>query len=132
VRLRATVRHGAGFGGRPPFAPFARAASALAGERAFPPFRPSATAARFFLDKQAVRFVELDTFLDRGRVVGGQDAVGEISASCVGAFSHRQGFGKRRSVIAAVFFDVGRFKLDGENGVGHARNIPNRLGSVKC
>jgi hypothetical protein len=35
------------FFGRPPFAPFARAASALASERTLPPLRPKATAAGF-------------------------------------------------------------------------------------
>lgn len=35
------------FFGRPPFAPLARAASALASDVTLPPFRPSATAAGF-------------------------------------------------------------------------------------
>lgn len=36
------------FFGRPPFAPLARAASALASDRTLPPLRPNATAAGFF------------------------------------------------------------------------------------
>lgn len=45
VRVRSRQR--VGFLGRPPFAPLARAASALASDVALPPLRPSATAAGF-------------------------------------------------------------------------------------
>lgn len=45
--MRRTEDHAAGFFGRPPFAPLARAASAFAADRTLPPLRPKSTAAGF-------------------------------------------------------------------------------------
>lgn len=84
------------FFGRPPFAPFARAAVAFASDRTDPPFRPSATAAGFLrgIQQESICFVEGDTFRAGDVEVFRRDAVavGGVGASGVIAFGHQEGF----------------------------------------
>ena len=108
------------FTGRPPSAPFARAAAAFAAVLAFPPLRPRATAAGFFLatgvevsngrtTKRAGVVVRgfLGKALHFGWLVGIQ---GQSDSGQRGFREHDHGGGV---------------------GVRHVSNIPKRLGYVK-
>lgn len=108
---------GFSFRGRPPLAPLARAASALASLVTFPPLRPSATAAGFL----------------RG-MAGIQRLQGGVVGIAGGAHLLALGWRPRGDVVrefAAQLFVGAKGGFGGLLGGRHRVNIPNRLGSVK-
>ena len=97
---------GFGFGGRPPFAPFARAAWVFASDVTCPPVRPSATAAGFL----------------RG-----------MGQPCEMRQSARVDVGAVRALGADRGQGGGQEHLEqgGDMRLSHRRILPNRLGYVK-
>ena len=115
-----TPYHGGVLRGRPPLAPLRRAAAALAAERACPPLRPKATAARFLRGTAATLAGHVP-----GDVARGQR--GHASQGQMGEFA-REGL-----EAGVVLRGEGPISLrhEGASGDVHRRIIPNRLGSVK-
>lgn len=106
------------FLGRPPLAPFARAAAAFASDVTLPPLRPSATAAGF-LRGTAGAFPCL------------HDAPQRTAREVVdGAEQHLSGKERRGCVRAGVEHLDGGGEF-GRVGLQHGSKIPNRLGYVK-
>lgn len=119
------------FVGRPPLAPLARAASALASDVTLPPFRPSATAAGF-LRGTTTPLGQRRHRRDASRL--GQPAV----------ISHKDAefFGGVATHVLASLFRLlehaleavgvrGVLPLQGELHLSHRRIKPYRLGYVK-
>ena len=114
-----------GLGGLPPFSPLARAASALAFDVDCPPLRPNSTAAGFLRGT-------LDSFRRAGVVFGvlrfAFFRVAAVARSIVAEVQTVDAGLPRGQGFAALVFLGNLF--DGWEGVCHAPNIPNRLGSV--
>ena len=104
-------------GGLPPFAPLARAALAFASERAFPPLRPSATAAGFLRRAISVAFRGLHRQLRK--------ALCEAVHGLPVAVLDRHSAGVYQLAAAGLNRRVSSWLC-------HTKIIPKRLGSVKC
>lgn len=112
------------FFGLPPFAPFTRAASALASVRAFPPLRPKATAAGFLRGKALDRL--LGWLRDaRERIVADPNVLVSLLRG--------QGAHSVRGRVWAVVVDGDDAAVGASEQcvMCHAQRIPNRLGFVK-
>lgn len=143
-----------GFGGRPPLAPLARAASDLAAERILPPLRPKATADGFFLlTANAQRGVSqgVTVFVGRdGTVHMGANVLvagmaqglvfGRLVAQVVGckavhltarAFRLLEQRAQALSVSGVLGAQLVRGELAKESAFVHVPIKPNRLGFVK-
>ena len=120
------------FSGRPPFAPFLRAAAAFASLRDCPPFRPSATAAGFLRGKRRhlVEGAPLQPLPQGGgRVV--VFVVARATTGAMGLAAVEQAEGGAPWNLPEALDAVGcRSLAIHEEALSHGLTIPYRLGYV--